>query len=288
MFDDPFLIVAAAVKLLYAAVAVLLLVGILRLWDRANGAPFRDVMQRTVLRDARAAALYFGLRLVGLGLLVGLLIGCAPGDEAAEKPEIRTAAPAVSAPAAEIREAANQAAGQAAGQALAASARFGGRYDRAIERAVERYWPAYPYPAAWKAQLWQESRLDPRAVSPAGARGLAQFMPATWTEVARALRYPPDASPHGDLAIEAGAFYMGRLRAEWASPRPAADRHQLAQASYNAGLGHLLTAQRRCGGALLYAAIVACLPAVTGRHSAETIGYVERIAHWRALIEAGV
>ena len=171
---------------------------------------------------------------------------------------------------------------------LAVSQRFGSRYDREIERAVERFWPAWPYPASWKAQLWQESRLDPAAVSPVGAAGLAQFMPGTWAEVAKALRYPPDLSPHHDVAIEAGAFYMAQLRAQWTSPRPPLDRHQLAQASYNAGLGHLLTAQRLCEGAALYAEIAACLPDVTGRHSAETLGYVKRIAEWRRMIEAGL
>ncbi|MGW7292830.1 C40 family peptidase [Streptomyces xiamenensis] len=31
------------------------------------------------------------------------------------------------------------------------------------------------------AQLWVESRFDPHAESPVGARGIAQFMPGTWT-----------------------------------------------------------------------------------------------------------
>lgn len=35
-------------------------------------------------------------------------------------------------------------------------------------------------PSVLGAQLYAESRFDPRARSPVGARGLAQFMPATW------------------------------------------------------------------------------------------------------------
>lgn len=169
-----------------------------------------------------------------------------------------------------------------------AMAAFPDRYDRDIRRAVATYWPDYPDPLSWKAQLYQESRLDPAAVSPVGAAGLAQFMPGTWREVARQLRLPAGASPHHDIAIQAGAYYMARLRGQWSAPRPALDRHQLAEASYNAGLGHLLSAQRRCGGAALYADIIACLPAVTGRHSAETITYVARIARWRAMMAAGL
>jgi soluble lytic murein transglycosylase-like protein len=141
---------------------------------------------------------------------------------------------------------------------------------------------------SWKSQLYQESRLDPAAVSPVGAAGLAQFMPGTWADVARALRIPPGVSPHHAFAVEAGAWYMARLRRQWSSPRPEEDRHRLAQAAYNAGLGHILAAQRRCGGPNLYSDIIRCLPAITGRHSEETITYVQRIAKWRAMMEAGL
>lgn len=37
-------------------------------------------------------------------------------------------------------------------------------------------------PAIIAAQLWQESSFDPSASSPGGARGIAQFTPATWAE----------------------------------------------------------------------------------------------------------
>jgi len=72
---------------------------------------------------------------------------------------------------------------------------------------------------------------------------------------------------------------MAQLRAQWSSPRPEADRHSLAMASYNAGLGHLLEAQRRADMATQYRPIAAALPRVTGEHARETRGYVRRI--WR-------
>lgn len=129
--------------------------------------------------------------------------------------------------------------------------------------------------------------MKPDAVSPVGARGLAQFMPGTWRDVARRMNFPHGTSPHeAAFAIEAGAYYMAQLRAQWRSPRPALDRHQLAQASYNAGIGNLVAAQKRCGMASGYAEIVACLPDITGGHSSETIAYVKMIAHWRALMAA--
>jgi hypothetical protein len=195
-----------------------------------------------------ASATYYGLRILALALLVGAVIGCTPADA-------RT---------------------------------FTSRYDAQIHASVDRWWPDYPHWLAWKGQLYQESRLDPNAVSPVGAKGLAQFMPGTWRGVARELRLPAGASPTQDIAIDAGAYYMAQLRRAWRSPRPGEDRHQLAQASYNAGLGNLLKAQTRCGGKARYAEIAACLPQVTGAASRETLGYVTAIARWRAAMEAGL
>lgn len=127
-----------------------------------------------------------------------------------------------------------------------------------------------------KAQCYQESLLKPDAVSPVGAQGLCQFMPGTWRQVMER-----DVSAFvPELSIEAAAIYMSRLRRQWSAPRPEWDRHSLALASYNAGLGHLLTAQKRCGGVAAYNGIIRCLPYVTGRHSEETITYVARIWKW--------
>lgn len=99
------------------------------------------------------------------------------------------------------------------------------------------------------------------------------------------MRLGLNASPHSETAIEAGAYYMAKLRRQWSAPRPQTDRHKLAAASYNAGLGHLLSAQKACGGPNLYNDIIRCLPRVTGRHSEETITYVQRIWKWWRLME---
>ena len=160
------------------------------------------------------------------------------------------------------------------------------RYDAQIEKAAKRWLPGLPW-AMWKAQLIAESGLDPAAVSPAGARGLAQFMPGTWIEVSRALGWGI-VSPHlAEYAVEGGAYYLAKLRKAWRAPRPQDDRVKLAQAAYNAGLGTLLAAQGLCGGPNLYAEIVACLPRITGRHAAETLAYVPRIWRLWARLEAG-
>jgi len=72
------------------------------------------------------------------------------------------------------------------------------------------------------AQLMAESNFDPYAGSPAGARGIAQFMPST--AAAYGLRNPYDPGE----AIDAQAHLMSDLLRQFGSP-------QLALAAYNAG-----------------------------------------------------
>ena len=74
-----------------------------------------------------------------------------------------------------------------------------------------------------------------------------------------------------------GAYYMAYLIGSWYVDRPEVDRHCLAMASYNAGLGNILKAQKLAGGPSLYAPIIKKLPDVTGDHSRETISYVGKI-----------
>jgi soluble lytic murein transglycosylase-like protein len=72
------------------------------------------------------------------------------------------------------------------------------------------------------AQLMAESNFDPFAVSPAGAQGIAQFMPST--AAAYGLRDPFDPA----AAIDAQAHLMSDLLRQLGDP-------QLALAAYNAG-----------------------------------------------------
>jgi membrane-bound lytic murein transglycosylase F len=153
------------------------------------------------------------------------------------------------------------------------------QYDREIGEAAALYLPQWHW--LWlKAQLVAESSLDANAVSKAGAQGVAQFMPATWDDVRAALRFPAAASPFEPrYAIRGAAWYLRLLRQQWRSPRPEDDRRRLVHASYHAGLGNLVKAQRLAGGAVTYAAVIDCLDAVTGAPDAsETRDYVVRIA----------
>lgn len=148
-------------------------------------------------------------------------------------------------------------------------------YDTLIKAAVAKHLPGYDW-RLLKAQYYQESRLDPMAVSPAGAVGIAQFMPATWGEWSVKAGYANSDRTDAEASIMTGAAYMAHLISSWHSPRPDIDRNCLAMASYNAGFGNLLKAQKAAGNPNLYADIIKSLPKVTGDHSKETITYVRR------------
>lgn len=158
------------------------------------------------------------------------------------------------------------------------------RYDEAIQAATQKYWPDLPNWKLWKAQLAAESSLDPDAVSPAGAIGIAQFMADTWQEVTRQLGWAGASPRDAHRAIEAGAFYMAQLRASWFHGIPIGEAHWLAAASYNAGRANIAKAQKLSAGAMWHA-IAPSLHLVTGPSNAlETRTYVLRIwEYWQAL-----
>lgn len=145
-----------------------------------------------------------------------------------------------------------------------------GEYDKIIQDACKENLPSIDWRII-KAQFWQESRFNHRATSPVGAMGIAQIMPATWDRFGQ-------GDPYNALdSITAGAKCMANMIGQWSRPRPDIDRICLAMASYNAGLGHILKAQKLSGDKALYAEIIEHLPNVTGEHSRETIQYVENI-----------
>lgn len=161
-------------------------------------------------------------------------------------------------------------------------------WDGEFRSATELFLPVGTDWRLLKAQCWQESRLQPLAVSPVGAFGLCQFMPGTAREVGPAINANSNSFWLPEVSIRAAGFYMGRLHRTWSAPRPAMERYMIAAASYNAGAGHLIKAQRLCGGGNLYSQIIPCLPQVTGQHSKETVDYVEQIiGRWwpRMLLE---
>lgn len=132
----------------------------------------------------------------------------------------------------------------------------------------------------FKAQAIAESALNPEAVSPAGAIGVMQLMPRTAEEVAGKLGIEClPLVPH--LNIQMGIAYCKRCWDVWKT-EPGIERLRFAFGSYNAGVGHIVKAQKLAARAGLptdrWESIVRMLPEVTGqKNSAETIGYVARI-----------
>jgi hypothetical protein len=113
------------------------------------------------------------------------------------------------------------------GEGRAAQSFVPPRYAPLIARAAQR-WNVGA--ALLAAQIYAESGFNPFARSPAGALGIAQFMPGTAR--AYALRNPLDPAQ----AIDAQAHLMHDLLRQFASV-------PLALAAYNAGAG----AVARCG-----------------------------------------
>lgn len=148
-------------------------------------------------------------------------------------------------------------------------------YDKLIAASAAMYMPEVDW-RLWKAQVHTESAFRPNAVSPVGAQGLAQIMPGTFMDISRetGIRGNP-FDPQTNLM--AGAYYMSKMRRVFRAPRPDIERHKLACASYNAGAGHIIRAQRIAGNPVEWEPVSLVLVQVTGRHSVETVNYVQRI-----------
>jgi len=113
-------------------------------------------------------------------------------------------------------------------------------------------------PAEYFARvIWRESAFDTRAVSPAGALGVAQFMPGTAAE--RGLADPFDAAQ----AIKASAHLLRDLRQRFGNLG-------LAAAGYNAGPARVQDWLEGRGG--LPAETRAYVAAITGRSAEDWRG----------------
>ena len=123
-------------------------------------------------------------------------------------------------------------------------------YAGSIREAELRY--ALPS-GLLRALIWQESRFNPMAVSPAGAAGLAQLMPATARYLGVSNRHDPRASING------GARYLREMLDKFGAIH-------LALAAYNAGPGAVMRAKG--------------IP-----RNNETPGYVQSVlARWKVIV----
>ena len=148
---------------------------------------------------------------------------------------------------------------------------FPDTFDDILKESAARYLPEYHW-LWWKSQVYQESLLNPMAVSHAGAQGLAQIMPGTWAEQTRIMGI--NASPFNPRAnVHVGAAYMRRMLRVWKAERPADDRLRWGQGAYNCGAGCILRAQKKANHSTLWVDVAPFVP-----H--ETREYVARIERW--------
>jgi membrane-bound lytic murein transglycosylase F len=108
-------------------------------------------------------------------------------------------------------------------------------YDKLVRKYADRYG------FDWRlvtAQMYQESRFNPKAKSHVGAKGLMQLMPRT----AKAMGVKNASDPAHN--IKGGVKYMDWLRDRFDSNLPISERLWFTLASYNAGAGHVHDARR--------------------------------------------
>jgi membrane-bound lytic murein transglycosylase MltF len=152
------------------------------------------------------------------------------------------------------------------------------RFDPHFQRYSKRYFGADFDWRWWKAQAIAESALDSTAQSWCGARGVMQVMPETWKDMAPKLGLTNPWEVR--QSIQAGIYYDARMWAIWKAPRPLEERVAFTLASYNAGAGNILKAQRLEAvnlNANEWTPVAVRLHLVTGKHADETRGYVARI-----------
>ncbi|MDE3000118.1 MAG: transporter substrate-binding domain-containing protein [Gemmatimonadota bacterium] len=108
-------------------------------------------------------------------------------------------------------------------------------YDDLVKKYARRYGQD------WRlitAQMYQESKFNPQAVSWVGARGLMQVMPKTGLQLGFENLEDPNEGIH------AGTKYLHQLIQRFDLEIPIQSRIHFALASYNVGYGHLLDARR--------------------------------------------
>ena len=162
------------------------------------------------------------------------------------------------------------------------------RYDELIQRHANKHGLEWEI---LKRQMLAESEANRWAVSSHGARGLMQFMPATWREWGEGDPHDPEAS------IKAGAAYVSFLLSKFEEIPDLKERYKFALAAYNAGrpnINRCLEYARKATGApgffqdwvdagklpgpwQKWRVASQFLSMVTGRNAAITMQYVNQV-----------
>lgn len=144
------------------------------------------------------------------------------------------------------------------------------RYRSELVRASRYYWGLNAPVATFAAQIHAESRWRSNAVSPVGARGIAQFMPATADWISGIYAHLRANEPENPAwGIRALVTYDAHL---WKQIRASDDFQRMAKtlAAYNGGLGWVfrdekLAASKGLNPLVWFGSVETCN---AGRHAA--------------------
>lgn len=154
-------------------------------------------------------------------------------------------------------------------------------YDEHFRKYTKRFFGVGFDWHYFKAQAIAESNLNPNAQSAVGAQGLMQLMPRTFVEVTNKSEYIEGTLLEPRWNIAAGIWYNKHQFDYWQKGRSFEERLKFMYGSYNTGRVNLRKAQREAINQGLnprkWQSMKKALPAITGKHSRETINYVERI-----------
>lgn len=155
------------------------------------------------------------------------------------------------------------------------------KYDKYFKKYSKHYFGVGFDWKIFKAQAIAESNLRHNVKSPVGAQGLMQIMPRTYSEIQRKNKLIKGNATEPKFNIAAGIFYDKQLWKFWTTERDFAERLKFMFASYNAGAGNILKAQKKSKAkgneVILWQPVADSLNEVTGKHSTETVQYVEKI-----------
>ena len=156
-------------------------------------------------------------------------------------------------------------------------------YEPLFKQAIVQFWHDTPHTWELLSKLAAaESSYRSDVVSYAGAIGLLQLMPRTYAEIRRqSINIGEDPKNPRDNII-AGSYYLRRMHRIWNDERRTEDdRLRIALASFNAGVGNLLKAQKRAVAkgkiGVSFDELATELPLVTGSHAAGTVQYSNKI-----------
>lgn len=114
-------------------------------------------------------------------------------------------------------------------------------YDDHFRKYTKHYFGPHIDWRWFKAQGIAESGLRADAVSPRGAKGIMQILPATYAEIRKKNpHFTRIDQPRWNIA--AGIYYDRMLYRKWKKGLPTQERLAFALASYNAGYRNMLRA----------------------------------------------